>query len=70
MSGTIPAPPATSSTGAVLSGRQTNQPPIGPRISTWSPGSMTRVRYGETSPSGTSSTVSSTRSPSAGAAME
>ena len=33
ISGTTPLPPATSSTGPVLAGSQTNQPPIGPRSS-------------------------------------
>src|SRR5437879_4378916 len=44
MSGTMPEPPATSSTGAGSTGRQTNQPPTGPRISTGSPGERTSVR--------------------------
>ena len=59
ISGTIPDPPPTSRTGDLFSGRQTNQPPTGPRTSTRSPGSITSVRYGDTSPSGTRSTVSS-----------
>ena len=37
ISGTTPEPPATSSTGAVCVARQTNQPPTGPRSSSWSP---------------------------------
>ena len=57
MSGTTPEPPATPSAGAVPS--HTNQPPIGPRTSSSSPGSTTSHRYSETSPSGSRSTVSS-----------
>src|SRR5258708_7147272 len=52
-----------SCAGAVAAGSQTNQPPIGPRSSTWSPGSSASVRYGETSPSSRRCTVSSRRSP-------
>ena len=41
MSGTTPDPPPTSSTGVVSSPSHTNQPPIGPRTSNWSPTSAT-----------------------------
>ena len=61
ISGTIPLPPPSSMTGAVTSSVQTNQPPIGPRTSNTSPGCTTSARYGETSPSDSRSTVSSTR---------
>jgi len=44
MSGTTPEPPATSWTGSGRSGRQTNQPPTGPRISSGSPTARIRVR--------------------------
>jgi hypothetical protein len=44
MSGTTPEPRPTSSTGAVWSPSHTNQPPIGPRSSIWSPTSATLVR--------------------------
>ena len=33
ISGTIPLPPASSSTGSGRAGSQTNQPPMGPRSS-------------------------------------
>jgi hypothetical protein len=61
ISGTMPLPPAMSCSGAGEAGSQVNQPPIGPRSSTWSPGAMTSVRYGETSPSARRCTVSSRR---------
>jgi hypothetical protein len=57
ISGTMPEPPATSSSGRGSDDGQVNQPPIGPRSSTWSPGSATAVRYGETSPSSSRWTV-------------
>jgi hypothetical protein len=69
-SGTTPDPPPTSSTGAVSVPSQTNQPPIGPRNSSWSPKSATVVRYGDTSPSSIRSTVSSSRSDPGGDAIE
>src|SRR5262245_28757543 len=37
ISGAMPDPPATSWIGSVWSRCHTNQPPIGPRTSTWSP---------------------------------
>ena len=70
ISGTTPEPPPTSSTGSVCSGRHTNQPPIGPRTSTWSPGRTSSTRYGDTSPSSSRSTVISTRVPSGTDAIE
>ena len=50
---------------AVCPGSHTNQPPMGPRSSSWSPASTRSVRYGDTSPSSIRSTVSSSRSPRA-----
>ena len=70
ISGTTPLPPATSRTGAGEDGSQTNQPPIGPRSSSLSPGCRFSVRYGETSPSAMRCTVSSRRVPSAAEAIE
>ena len=70
ISGTTPEPPPTSSTGVVSSPSHTNQPPIGPRSSSWSPTSATVVRYGDTSPSSMRTTVSSTRSAPGGDAIE
>jgi hypothetical protein len=70
ISGTTPLPPATSRTGAVEDGSQTNQPPIGPRSSSLSPGWRSSVRYGETSPSLIRCTVSSRRVPSRAEAVE
>src|ERR1039457_4966075 len=65
-----PPPPATSRTGPVSSALQTNQPPIGPRNSSGSPGARTSVRYGETSPSARRCTVSSSPVPPGGEAIE
>ncbi len=70
ISGTTPLPPATSRRGAVDPGGQTNQPPIGPRSSSGSPGSSASVRYGETSPSAIRCTVSSSLLPSGAEAIE
>jgi len=70
ISGTTPDPPATSSTRSTCSGRQTNQPPIGPRSSSWSPRRSSSTRYGDTSPSDTSCTVNVTRDPSGAEARE
>ena len=70
ISGTSPEPPATSCTGSDCSGRQTNQPPSGPRISSTSPTATTWVRYGDTSPSSSPSTVTSTVVPSLADAIE
>ena len=47
INGTTPEPPPTSSTGESTSGFHTNQPPIGPRSSIWSPTDSTCDRYGE-----------------------
>jgi hypothetical protein len=69
ISGTTPEPPAMSVTGT-RPGRQTNQPPTGPRSSHGSPTFRMSVRYGETSPPSTRCTVSSTRLPSAAEAIE
>jgi hypothetical protein len=57
MSGTIPDPPATSSSGSAAAASHTKKPPIGPRTSNLSPGTCTSCRNGETSPSVTRSTV-------------
>ena len=70
ISGTTPLPPPNSSTGSVSPGRQTNQPPIGPRSSNRFPGRSSSVRYGDTSPSASRSTVNSTRLPSGADAIE
>ena len=64
--GTMPDPPASSSNGPPSSGPQVNGPPMGPRASSSSPGCTTSWKYGETSPSGISSTVRSMQSPSDG----
>src|SRR3954453_9296880 len=66
ISGTRPLPPATSSSGPPSSADQLKGPPIGPRSSKTSPPRSSSTRYGETSPSSTSSTVSWT-APSSGA---
>ena len=55
--GTTPEPPPRRIAGAAPS--HTNQPPIGPRTSSSSPGSTTSWRYVDTSPSSKRSTVSS-----------
>jgi hypothetical protein len=70
MSGTTPEPPPTRSTGPSCDGSQTKYPPMGPRSSIVSPGRSSSVRYGETSPSSSRSTVSSIRVPSAADAIE
>ncbi len=62
--GTAPLPPPTPAAGVVPS--QTNQPPIGPRTASSSPGSTTSARYPETSPS-SSRSIHSSISGSAGA---
>ena len=65
ISGTTPEPPPTSRAGASPS--HTNQPPIGPRTSSSSPGSTTSWRKADTSPSSSRSTVSSNSVASSGA---
>ena len=62
--GTIPEPPATRSSGPPSATSQTKYPPIGPRSSSRSPTRSTSVRYGETSPSSSRSTVSAIRASS------
>ena len=59
INGTTPEPPPMSWIGPGCSGRHTNQPPTGPLISSGSPTVSTFVKYGDTSPLGTNSTVSS-----------
>jgi hypothetical protein len=69
ISGTTPVPPPTSRAGSVP--RQTNQPPIGPRTSSSSPGRTSSWRKVETSPFSSRSTVSSISAvPSGGLATE
>ena len=70
ISGTMPEPPATSSTGSVLA--SVPDEPAAER-----PAQLDRVadrstcaRYGDTSPSGNRSTVSSTSAPSGAEAIE
>ena len=57
ISGTRPEPPATSSTGPPSRADHVKGPPIGPRTSSSSPARTSSTRYGETSPSSMSSTV-------------
>ena len=64
-SGTTPDPPAISISGLSSPGSHTKYPPIGPRSSSSSPARSSSVRYGETSPSSSRSTVMASGSPGA-----
>jgi hypothetical protein len=58
-------PPAMSWVGCVNSGRQTKNPPTGPRMPMRSPCSNSSTRDGDTSPPGSRATAISTNSPDA-----
>ena len=64
-SGTTPDPPAMSCTGRVspvfATGAHTKNAPSGPCTSSMSPARTSSTRYGDTSPSGSLSTASTTR---------